>query len=264
MRACYPCSAWRAWRAKWHSSPAGAAALAAPPRNALPKRALKLSSPRSMTRRALPPRRPPARAAKTPVATPISFPATCANAPRSKRPSPKRSGATAGSTSCTTMPAVRRRKTGRSPRWRRRNSARDHARSVRHLPVLEARHPAPHQGRRRLDHQHVVDRRLAGAAGARLLYRRQGCDRVAHPLDGGGVRGAQDPGQRHCARRRAVGAGQEADGRCQGYRESRPPPICSASACQSTSPTWQSISPRTSRRLRTGQVFSVDSGVSIR
>ena len=66
--------------------------------------------------------------------------------------------------------------------------ARDPARPLRHLLVLEARHPAHDQIGRRLDHQHVVDRRLEGAARARLLHRGQRRDRRAHPLDGGRIR----------------------------------------------------------------------------
>jgi NAD(P)-dependent dehydrogenase (short-subunit alcohol dehydrogenase family) len=46
-----------------------------------------------------------------------------------------------------------------------------------------------------------------------------GRDRRAHALDGGRIRKPQDQGQRHRARRRAHGTGQEAFARLQGHRE---------------------------------------------
>ena len=59
------------------------------------------------------------------------------------------------------------------------------------------------------------------------------------------------------------GAGQEADGKRQGYREARVRAICSVSACRSTSPTWRSISLADESAITTGQILSVDSGATV-
>ena len=63
------------------------------------------------------------------------------------------------------------------------------------------RHPGDHQVRRRLGHQHVVERRADGHRRARLLHRGEGRRCGDHPLDGGGIRAAARARERH----RAVG-----------------------------------------------------------
>ena len=79
---------------------------------------------------------------------------------------------------------------------RRRSSdrgilARHQAGSVRHVPGLPLRHSGDHPIRRRLGHQHVVERRADGHCRPRLLHCREGWRRRDHPLDGGRIRGQQ-------------------------------------------------------------------------
>ena len=138
-----------------------------------------------------------------------------------------------------------------------------HARFVRHIPVLQDRHSLHREIRWRLDHQHVLDRRLAGAAGARLLHSGQRGDRGADALDGGRICAAKDQGQRHCARRRAVGAGQEAAANAKDIEALAAThllglglPIHIADMAVYLASDEAAIT--------TGQVLSVDSGVSIR
>ena len=69
--------------------------------------------------------------------------------------------------------------------------ARHQARPVRHLPGLPLRHPGDHPFRRRIGHQHVVQRRADGHRRPRLLYRRERRRRRDHPVDGGGIRARQ-------------------------------------------------------------------------
>ena len=65
------------------------------------------------------------------------------------------------------------------------------------LPVLQARHPAPAGGRRRVGDQHGLVRRCDGRRGiADLLHRVEGRGAVAVAGAGGGVRAARRAGQR--------------------------------------------------------------------
>ena len=91
----------------------------------------------------------------------------------------------------------------------------DQARSVRHVPVQQDRHPHDHQGRRRLGDQHELERGPDGAAGARLLHGGQGRRCLPDPLHGRRVCAAQDQGERDCTVGHADRAGEAAARRQQ-------------------------------------------------
>ena len=95
---------------------------------------------------------------------------------------------TARCTSCTTTPAARPTSTARDRRADGGILARHQARSVRHIPRLPFRYSGDHPIRRRIGHQHVVERGADGHPRPRLLHRRQGRGRLDDPLDGGRVR----------------------------------------------------------------------------
>ena len=86
----------------------------------------------------------------------------------------------------------------------------DQARPLRHVPVQQDRDSEDHRGRRRLDHQHELERGPDGAAGSRLLYGGQGWRRLAHPLHGRRVCAPQDQGERDRSVGHADRAGEAA------------------------------------------------------
>ena len=124
-------------------------------------------------------------------------------------------------------------------------------------------HSADAEARWRLDHQLGLDHGRHGHPQPRRLHRGQGRRHRADPLDGGGVRQGQYPGQHHHPGRRGHRA------RARLLREGAAPrsrsgmPTCSASPNRSTSPTRPSTSHPTSSRRTTGQILPVDSGILI-